>query len=297
MTGGPQTLDDLRQPAHPTSVDAKGQSIVLLRFSLAALLLAAPAAQAFEAATVDLSFGSLAGDPGTFSSARLVGETAFDLGRWGVQIGATLSSLSETDQNSARILVWRELGERFRLGLSTSQTSYDGAQTNTSGLAFHLLWTAPGAHIDAAIQAPDHLDTTGAFSYDISGEQRLTPRLAVTTDLYRLTTDEEFDDFWSISLGLSYDLTNRITLTGAGIRSTADDYNFDNRMARLGAEWHLSPALTASATVLHLVTADDGTQTGLELALRRDFGAAPDRARLFDSGPLTDRFIIGAFEP
>jgi hypothetical protein len=283
--------------SHADAAHPKGHLNVLLRLSLAASLLTAPAAHALETATVDLSFGSLIGDPGTFSSARLESETAFDLGAWGVQLGATLSSLTETDQNSARILVWREAGDRFRFGLSTSQTSYDGAETNTRGLAFHILWTAPGAHIDASIQTPDHIVSTGAFTYDISGEQQITSRLAVTTDLYRLTTDEEFDDFWSIALGLRYDIGDRLTLTGAGIRSTADDYKFDNRMARLGAEWNLSPALTVSATLLHIVTADDGNQTGLELALRRDFGAAPDRDRLFDPGPLTDRFIIGAFAP
>lgn len=270
---------------------------MLLRSFLAALIMAAAPAHAIEMATVDLSFGSLSGDPGIFSSARLETETAFDLGVWGVQLGATLSSLTETDQNGARILFWREAGDRFRFGLSTSQTSYDGAETNTRGLAFHILWTAPGAHVDASIQTPDHIVSTGAFTYDISGEQQITSRLAVTTDLYRLTTDEEFDDFWSIALGLRHGLTDRFTLTGAGIRSTADDYKFDNRMARLGAEWELSPALTVSATLLHLITADDGTQTGLEIALRRDFGDAPDRARMFDPGPLPDRFVIGAFAP
>jgi hypothetical protein len=257
------------------------------------LLLATPAA-AFETGTATLTWGSLDGEAGSFSGTRATAEIAHDPGPWGLQLGVALSTLTDADQNSARGLLWRDVGAGFSLALSAARTSDDGAQTDNGSLAFHILRETPGSRIDASIALPDHLDDTGAFSYDISGVQRLSPRLDVVTDLYRLTTDEEFDDFWSISLGLRYAATDRLTLAATAIRSTADDFNFNNHMARLGADWALTDSLTASATVLHLVTVDDGTQTGLELALRRDFGA---RRAPFDGGPLTDRITIGAFEP
>lgn len=263
------------------------------RLTLLVLLAATPAA-AFESGNATLSWGSLSGDPGTFAGARTTAEIAQSAGPWGLQLGLALSTLTDADQNSARLLVWRDVGAGFRLALSAARTSDDGAQTDNGGLAFHVQRETPGSRIDASIAAPDHLDDTGAFSYDISGLQRLSPRLDVVTDLYRLTTDEEFDDFWSISIGLRYAATDRLTLTATGIRSTADDFNFNNHMAKVGADWAVTDHLTASASLLHLVTVDDGNQTGLELALRRDFGAG--RAP-FDGGPLTDRLTIGAFEP
>jgi hypothetical protein len=269
----------------------------LLRPAVVTLLLAAGPAAAFEAGVADLRYGSLSGDPGTFSAARLNGETALDFGTWGLQFGATLAHLTDADQNTARALIYRDLGDHVRLGFSTARASYDGAETATADIAIHALWTAPGARIDASLVLPDHVDTTGAFSYDISGVQSLGHGLAVTTDLYRLSTDLELDDFWSITVGLRYDATDRMTITAAGIRSTADDYNFDNRMARLGLDWRLTDTTVASASLLHLVTDDDGNQTGVEVRLRRDFGAPADTSRLFDAGPGTDRFAIGAFEP
>jgi hypothetical protein len=269
----------------------------ILRPALATLLLAAGPAAAFDTGVADLRYGSLSGDPGTFSAARLNGEGALDFGTWGLQLGATLAHLTDADQNTARALVFRDIGPRVRLGISTGRSSFDGAEGNTTDISIHALWTAPGARIDASLALPDHVDDTGAFSYDISGVQSLGRGLAVTTDLYRLSTDLELDDFWSITIGLRYDATERMTLTAAGIRSTADDYNFDNRMARLGLDWRLTDTAVASAALLHLVTADDGTQTGLEIRLRRNFGAPVDTSRLFDAGPLTDRLAIGAFEP
>jgi outer membrane receptor protein involved in Fe transport len=266
------------------------------RLVLAAAFLAAQPAHAFDTADVDLSFGTMTGDPDPFVDNRLTGETALDFGRWGIQLGAALSHLSDADQNAARILAFRDAGA-FRLGLSAARVSFDGAESDSATYGFHVLWTAPGARIDAAIIAPDHIDDTGAFSYDISGEQALGQRMTVTTDLYRLSTDLELDDFWSIALGLRYAMTDRFDLSVAGIRSTADDDNFDNSLARLGLDWHPTPETTLSATLLHLVADDDSHESGLELRLTRAIGPAADHARLFDSGPLPDRFAIGAFEP
>ncbi len=266
------------------------------RITLAAAFLAAGPAFAFEPADVDLRFGSLFGDPDPFAAARLTGETALDFGRWGLQLGATLSHLSDADQNAARIIAFRDAGA-FRIGLSAARVSFDGAESNSGALGFHVLWSAPGARIDAAIIAPDHLNNTGAFSYDISGEQAIGRNLSVTTDLYRLTTDLELDDFWSIALGLRHAVTDDVTLTVAGIHSKADDDNFDNNLARLGLDWRLTSETTLSATLVHLVADDDSHRNGVEFRLTRAFGPSADHARLFDSGPLPDRFAIGAYEP
>jgi hypothetical protein len=265
--------------------------------TLALCIAAATPALGLETGTIDLRYGSLSGDPGTFSAARLIGETALTFGPWGLQFGATLAQLTDADQNTARAVLFRNEGAHFRIGASVATASFDGVETAGTDFGLHFLWTAPGARIDAALVVPLHVVDTGSFSYDISGLQRLTPTIAVTTDLYRLSTDQELDDFWSIALGLRYDASDRMVLTAAGSRSTADDYNFDNRMARLGLDWRMADATTVSAALLHLVTEDDGTQTGVELRLRRDFGPAADHARLFDTGPLPDRFAIGAFEP
>lgn len=266
------------------------------RIPLAAILLAAGPALAFEAADVGLRFGALSGDPDTFSAIRVTGETALDFGPWGIQLGATLSHLTDAEQNAARIIAFRDAGA-FRLGLSAAKVSFDGAESNSGALGFHALWSAPGARIDATILAPDHIDDTGAFSYGISGEQAIGQNVSITTDLYRLTTDLEIDDFWSIALGLRHSMTDNLTLSASGIRSTADDDNFDNNLARLGLDWRMSPETTLSATFIHLVADDDSHHNGIEFRLTRAFGPVADHARLFDNGPLPDRFAIGAYEP
>lgn len=253
-------------------------------------------AQTFEAGRTELSTGVLDGDSGSVSSFRLTGAGSWDLGALGLQIDGSFDQLDPEDGVvTGRAILTADMPIPLRLGISVALTADDGVQADTTTLGLHALYLTDDLRLDGALQFPDHISETGAFSFSISGEQWVTDRLMITTDLYRLSLDDEVEDFYSIGLGAGYRATDRVMLIGEAYQTAADTDAYRDWLYRLGLSYDVRPGLAVTGFYTRRMD-DTGTDAdGLSVEARFDFGPQGDTARMFQSGPNADRFRIGAF--
>jgi hypothetical protein len=249
-------------------------------------------AQTFDASETQLSFGTV----GDVTSQRLTSAAAWDFGFAGIQIDGSLDRLDAQDPvGTARAILTTDAGARIRLGVSLAMTSDDGIEENVATLGLHALYLTPDLRLDGTLQFPDHIDETGAFSFSIQGEQMLTQRIMITTDLFRLSMDDELQDYYSVGLGAAYLLSEKLRLFGEGYLTAADTYVFEDKTFNAGLAYRLSPSAELEIRYIRRIEEDGDSSDGLSVLARLNLGAPHQSARLFQSGPNADRFAIGAY--
>ena len=263
------------------------------------LLAGAPLqAQDLSSGFADLSFGVLYGDAGAVTGSRFAAETDWALGAVGVQLGASVAAFGDEDTSAAfRAILTRDLRWPVRLGLSVAYATFDGVQDDAVTFGFHGLYRSEWQVIEANLLLPNHIRETGTFSFNIAGEQWLTEALSIKTDLYRLSTDTEDPDYYTISLQLNYAVNDRVSVFAQGFQTVSDDYDIKGEGTHLGLGYRVTPALQLVATLDSLRPQVGEPSTGLTLALSYDFGGARDDGLMFQTDIIPDRFKLGAFEP
>ncbi len=252
-------------------------------------------AQSFDTGTADVRFGVLQGGD-DITSVRAGTELFWENGAIDLQLGASIAQLGEdAAEGAVRIIASHALKFPLRLGLSVALIPDDMIRTNVVSYGLHGLYQTPSQTLEVAFMIPDHIGSTGAFSFDIDGEQRLTDDLSITTHLYRRSTDPEVPDFYSIGLGGSYALTDRLTFVGEAFQTVTDVYDVENNGGRIGIEYQLSPRLELTASLINVVPVRGDGSTGLSIAARFDFGDHGEPGRLFRVGAIPDRFEIANF--
>jgi hypothetical protein len=252
--------------------------------------------QTFEAASAELIAGSFGGTGDDISSFRLTSAGSWEFGALGLQVDGSIDKLDEENSvATARAILTTDLPIPVRLGASLSFTTDDGVQQDTATLGLHALYMTDDLRLDGALQFPDHINETGAFSFSMLSEQMVTPRIMITTDLYRLSMDDELQDYYSVGLGTRYLVNDQVTLIAEGYKTAADTYVYEDTIARLGMSYDIAPGIEITAFYLHRLDHDGTNADGLSVVARWDMGADREQARLFQYGPNADRFAIGAF--
>ena len=255
-------------------------------------------AQTLTSGFADLSFGGLFGDAGTLDGGRLSAETQWALGPVGLQIGASLAGFgSENSAAAFRAILTRDLQRPVRLGLSIAYETNDGVKDDTVTFGFHGLYRSDWTDLEANLLLPNHIRETGTFSFNIAGEQWLTRDMSIKTDFYRLSTDTEDPDYYSISLQLNHAVNDTLTIFAQGFQTVSDDYDIKGEGTHIGMAYQVTPALQVVATLDQLRPQVGDASTGLTLALRYDFGGPRDDGQMFQTAISPDRFYFGAFEP
>ena len=243
----------------------------------------------------DLSFGGVQGNP---AAGHADVETAGALGPVGWQIGASVASFGDADSTAAfRAILTRDLRWPVRVGLSAAYATNDGVRDDAVTFGFHGLYRVPGTSIEASLLLPNHIRETGTFSFNFAGEQWLTPKLSVKTGLYRLSTDLEDPDYYTISLQLNYAVNDTLTVFAQGFQTTSDDYDIKGNGTHLGLAYQFAPHAQVLASLNQLRPDQGDAALGASLALSYDFGGARDDGRMFQTQIVPDRFWVGAFEP
>jgi hypothetical protein len=266
-------------------------------YLIIAWLLAATSAQAqgLDFATFDLSFGSLRGDSSNLNGTRAAGETIWDLGVVGLQLGASADQLGDDTGASFRAILTRDLRWPVRLGLSAAYASNDGVQDNAATFGFHALYRGDWSFLELNLLLPNHIRETGAFSFNISGEQWLTSNLSIKTDLYRRSTDIEDPDIYTISLRLNYVVNDDWTVFAQGFQTVSDDYDIKSEGTHLGVEYRITPSAQVTASLDSLRPQVGEAALGLTVGVLYDVGARREDNLMFQTAILHDRFALGAF--
>ena len=255
-------------------------------------------AQSLSSGFADLSFGGLFGDAGTINGGLLDAETQWALGPVGVQVGASLAGFGGAESTADfRAILTRDLQWPMRLGLSIAYETNDGVMDDTITFGFHGLYRSNWTYLEANLLLPNHIRETGTFSFNIAGEQWLTQALSIKTDLYRLSTDTEDPDYYTISLQLNYAVNDAITVFAQGFQTVSDDYDIKGEGTHIGMAYHVTPALQVVATLDQIRPQVSDASAGLTLALRYDFGGPRNDSLMFQTAISPDRFYLAAFEP
>ena len=266
--------------------------------TLFALASAPLQAQNVSSGFADLSFGGLFGDAGTTPGGRIDAETQWALGSVGVQIGASLAGFGGADPAADfRAILTRDLKWPVRLGLSVAYETNDGVKDDTITFGFHGLYRSNWTYAEANLLLPNHIRETGTFSFNIAGEQWLTRELSIKTGLYRLSTDTEDPDYYTISLQLNCAVTDTLSVFAQGFQTVSDDYDIKADGTHIGMAYHVSPALQVVASLDQLRPQVGDASAGLTLALRHDFGGQHNDSLMFQTAISPDRYYLGAFEP
>ena len=162
---------------------------------------------------------------------------------------------------------------------------------------FHGLYSSGGSYFEANLLLPNHIRETGAFSFNIAGEQRLTQKLSIKTELYRLSTDLEDPDYYTISLTGNYAINDILTVFAQGFQTTSDDYDIKGNGTHLGLAYQFAPQADIRVSLDSLRPEADDAAFGATLALHYDFGGDRDQGRMFQTAITPDRLGIGAFDP
>lgn len=266
-------------------------------YLLTAWLLAATSAQAqgFETAALDFSFGNLRGDTSDLNGTRIAAESAWDLGAVGLQLGASVDQLDQETEAGLRAILTRDLRWPVRLGLSVAYATNDGVQDDAVTFGVHALYRSDWQVLELNLLVPNHIRDTGAFSFNISGQQWLTSKLSIETDLYRRSTDIEDPDIYSIGLRLNYLINDDWGVFAQGFQTVSDNYDIKNEGTHLGVTYHLSPSAQIIASLDSLRPQAADSSLGLTVGLHYDFGTPRNDSRLFQTAILHDRFALGAF--
>lgn len=252
-------------------------------------------AQGPDAGFADLSFGGLQ-DGAT--EARGAVETDWSLGAVGLQIGASAASFGDDNSTAAfRAILTRDLRWPVRLGLSVAYETNDGVWDDAATFGFHGLYRSDWTYLEANLLLPNHIRETGTFSFNVAGEQWLTPKLSLKTGLYRLSTDTEDPDYYTISLTANYVVTDTLTVFADGFQTTSDDYDIKGNGTHLGVAYQFSPNAKLRASLDSLRPEAGDASLGATLALQYDFGGSRDQGRMFQTAIIPDRLWVGAFEP
>lgn len=231
------------------------------------------------------------------TAARAELETDWALGAVGLQIGANLASFDAEDSSAAfRAILTRDLRWPVRLGLSVAYETNDGVKDAAVTFGFHGLYRTQSTFVEVNLLLPNHIRETGTFSFNIAGEQWLADKLSVKTELYRLSTDLEDPDYYSISLQLNYAKTENLTVFAQGFQTTSDDYDIQGNGTHLGVAYKLGPNVRVMASLESLRPDAGDNVLGASVAFRYDFGSSRDQVGMFETAIIPDRFWIGAFE-
>lgn len=252
-------------------------------------------AQGPESGFAELSVGSL---QGAEPQQRFAVETDWSLGMVGLQIGANGASFGPENSTAAfRGILTRDLRWPVRLGLSVAYETNDGVWEDAITFGFHARYRSNWSFFEANLLLPNHIRETGTFSFNIAGEQWLTPDLSLKTELYRLSTDLEDPDFYTISLTGSYAINDALTVFAQGFQTTSDDYDIKGNGTHLGAAYQFTQQAKLRVSLDSLRSKNEDAAFGATLALHYDFGGERDQGRMFQTSISPDRFGIGAFDP
>ena len=252
-------------------------------------------AQGINTGFFDLDLGSLQNGA---TEGRGAIETDWSLGVVGLQIGASAASFGTDNSTAAfRAILTRDLQWPVRLGLSVAYETNDGVRDDTVTFGVHGLYRSSWTYLEANLLLPNHIRDTGTFSFNIAGEQWLTQSLSIKTGLYRLSTDTEDPDYYTISLTANYAATDNLTVFAEGFQTTSDDYDIKANGTHLGVDYQFSPNAKLRASLDQLRPEDGDASLGATLALQYDFGGSRDQGRMFQTAIIPDRLWVGAFEP
>lgn len=252
-------------------------------------------AQGFDTAAFDVRFGSLQGETTDLIGGRMSAETAWSLGAVGLQLGASVDQLGEDAVGNFRAILTRDLSWPVRLGLSAAYATNDGVQDDAVTFGMHALYRGNGQFLELNLLLPNHIRETGTFSFNIAGEQWVTPKLSIRTDLYRRSTDIEDPDIYTISLKLNYVITDDWTVFGQGFQTVSDDYDIKNEGTHLGVAYQMTPATRIAASLDSVRPQAADPAVGLTLGLQYDLGGPRDDSLMFQTAITHDRFALGAF--
>lgn len=235
----------------------------------------------------DLAY-ALPQDGTTTVQAHLDAGVSF--GDYGLQFGATSTESNATAQ-AVRLILWRDLAQAWRVGLSVGQVWGEDPARGLS-LGLHGLYRDAGLRIEAElIKPPDDQGTNGIIVATIRARQDIAPGWQLHGELYRRSTDTEEADLSAALLGIERDLGQSGFAFAEIYRSGADSRDFLHDGLRLGAGWRLESGLELQAAATLRSDGDD-IDTGLNIGLRFDLGGADG---LFQSGPIPDVISYGAY--
>ena len=264
---------------------------------LPCLTLALPAqAQLLESTQIELQAGLLDHQTGVQTLGLASVETMVDLDAFGLQVGALTTATSTLDNTTAvRVIATRNLRWPVTLGLSAAYASTDGVQSGTATFGLHARYATHWTWVEGNLLLPDHIRESGAFSFSILGGQRLSDNATLSTRLYRLSTDAEDPDTYTIALGLDVDMTDRLGLFIQGFQTVSDDYDIRSTGTRLGLRVGLGQDMQISASLDQVRPADADAALGLTLGWHRSFGGGTAPERMFDAAILPSRFATESF--
>ena len=249
-------------------------------------------AQGFEGGFADVGFGGL---QGVAPEGRFAVETDWTLGTAGLQIGASATSLgADTSTAAFRAILTRDLRWPVRLGLSVAYETSDKVRDDTITFGFHGLYQSRWTSLEANLLLPNHIRETGAFSFNIAGEQWLTPDFSIKTNLYRLSTDLETPDYYTISLTANYAVTDRLGIFAEGFQTTSDDYSIKGNGTPVGVAYQFSPQAKLRASLDSLRPDTGPSALGATVTLQYDFGGPRDQGRMVQTAIVPDRLSVGA---
>ena len=253
------------------------------------------AAESISTGFSDFAIGGLQGSAG---SATALLETDWSLGAVGVQVGSSVTSFGADNSTAAfRAILTRDLRWPVRLGLSVAYESSDRVRDDTVTFGFHGLYRSDHTYFEANLLLPNHIRETGAFSFNIAGEQRISEKLSIKTSLYRLSTDLEDPDYYTISLTANYAANDSLAFFVEGFQTTSDNYEIKGNGTHLGMAYQFAPHANLRVSLDSLRPEQGDASLGASLALHYDFGGPRDQGRMFQTLIIPDRYHAGAFDP
>lgn len=251
-------------------------------------------AQNLASGFADLSYGGLQG--GEIAGHGQI-ESSWDIGDFGLQVGASAASIAAQDRSAAfRAILTRDMRWPVRLGLSVAYETNDGVWDDAITFGFNGLYRSDSSTFEANLLLPNHIRQTGTFSFNIAGEQWLDPKLSIKTELFRLSTDLEDPDYYTISLTANYVATESLTVFAQGFQTTSDDYDIKGNGTHLGVAYQFSPQARLRVSLDSVRPEGGDAIFGASLGLQYDFGSAGERGHMFQTAIVPDKFWLGAFE-
>lgn len=252
-------------------------------------------AQTLAGGFADLGFGTLDTGADAQTGSALRAEAAWDLGAVGLQVGAQLATLDGETDAALRAILTKDLRWPVRLGLSVAYATDDLVRDDAVNFGLHAIHRTDWHSLELNLLLPNHIRETGAFSFTFAGEQWLTRDLSIKTELFRLSTDPEEPDFYTISLRLAYAVNDRWTVFAQGYQTVSDTYLIKNNGTHLGLAYQLSETTQITATLDQLRPEAAEAALGVTLGVSYDFGSARDDGVMFQSAIRPDRLRLGRF--